>query len=360
MDGYIRIPILEAAALCGLQMKPSTLDDIEVQARCPFCDDKSHHLYLNTEEDLCYCHRCGTGGNSVTLYARITGVDNKTAYRQLVDKVEGTAKTPPPAKSPSKLAPLPLRHDVYYDLLDLLTLSDFHQKQLLKRGLSQERIRENRYRSMPASYSARKRIAAKLAKSYPLKDVPGFYLRDGAWTFAGNGGYLIPIYNKDGYIQGMQIRSDRAEGGMKYRWFSSNPAKGFTLGTKAQIWVHVTGDSQSKVACVTEGGLKGDVASYFMGDALFVCVPGVNSLRFLPETLNSLPLKKVVGAYDMDKLENPQVRDAFFQVEKIVRQNGLRFEPLEWDARFKGIDDFLYARYLYSTGQAQKIPSITS
>ena len=61
MDGYIRIPILEAAALCGLQMKPSTLDDIEVQARCPFCDDKSHHLYLNTEEDLCYCqnHRRG-------------------------------------------------------------------------------------------------------------------------------------------------------------------------------------------------------------------------------------------------------------------------------------------------------------
>ena len=41
----------------------------------------------------------------------------------------------------------------------------------------------------------------------------------------------------------------------------------------------------------------------------------------------------------MDKLENPQVRDAFFQVEKIARQNGLRFEPLEWDARFKGIDD---------------------
>ncbi len=30
MDGYIRIPILEAATLCGLQMKPSTLDDIEM------------------------------------------------------------------------------------------------------------------------------------------------------------------------------------------------------------------------------------------------------------------------------------------------------------------------------------------
>ena len=106
--------------------------------------------------------------------------------------------------------------------------------------------------------------------------------------------------------------------------------------------------------------MKKSLHSYFLGDALFVCVPGVNSLRYLPETLNGLPLKKVVGAYDMDKLDNPQVRDAFSQVEKIARQNGLLFEPLEWDARFKGIDDFLYARYLYSTGQAQKIPSITS
>ena len=360
MDGYTRIPILEAAALCGLQIKPSTLDDIEVQARCPFCDDKSYHLYLNTEEDLCYCQRCGTGGNSITLYARVNGVDNKTAYRHLLDKVEGIAQAHPSTKPAPKLAPLALRHDVYYDLLDLLSLSDFHQKQLLKRGLSLERIRENRYRSMPASHSARKRIAAKLSASYPLEGIPGFYLRDGAWTFAGSGGYLIPIYNKDGYIQGMQIRSDRAEGGMKYRWFSSNPAKGFTLGTKAQTWVHVTGDSHSKVACVTEGGLKGDVASYFLNDALFICVPGVNSLRFLGETLNSLPLKKVVGAYDMDKLENPQVRDAFSQVEKVARKNGLLFEPLEWDARFKGIDDFLYARHLYSTGQMEQIPSITS
>ena len=68
----------------------------------------------------------------------------------------------------AKLAPLALRHDVYYDLLDLLTLLDFHKNQLLKRGLSPERIQENRYRSMPASYSARKRIAVDLAKSPPL------------------------------------------------------------------------------------------------------------------------------------------------------------------------------------------------
>lgn len=360
MDGYIRIPILEAAALCGLQLKPSTLDDIEVQAKCPFCDDRNYHLYLNTEDDLCYCQRCGTGANSITLYARLAGVDNKTAYRQLLGKTENIVPWVQPKKTAPKLAPLALRHDVYYDLLELLTLSDFHLKQLLKRGLSPERIGENWYRSMPASYSARRRIAAKLAKSYPLEGVPGFYQKDGAWTFAGSGGYLIPIYNKDGYIQGMQIRSDKGEGGMKYRWFSSNPEKGFSCGAKAQTWIHVTGDSQSRVACVTEGGLKGDVASYFLNDALFVCVPGVNSLKFLTETLSELSLSKVIGAYDMDKLKNPQVRDAFAKVEEISRKSGLLFEPLEWNARFKGIDDFLYARHLYSTGHAEMIPSIVS
>ena len=39
---------------------------------------------------------------------------------------------------------------------------------------------------------------------------------------------------------------------------------------------------------------------------------------------------------------------------------GLRHGQAGRDTRFKGIDDFLYARYLYSTGQAEQIPSITS
>ena len=34
--------------------------------------------------------------------------------------------------------------------------------------------------------------------------------------------------------------------------------------------------------------MKKSLHSYFLGDALFVCVPGVNSLPFLPETLNGL------------------------------------------------------------------------
>lgn len=208
---------------------------------------------------------------------------------------------------------------------------------------------------MPGSYSERRRIAGELAKIYDLSHVPGFYLRDGAWTFAGSGGYLIPIYTKEGYIQGMQIRRDHCSDKDKYRWFASNPAKGFECGTKARAWVHVTGDPSSRIAVVTEGGLKGDVASYFSRDALFVCVPGVNNLHFLAETLAGLHLVKVFGAYDMDKLKNKQVRDSFAEVERIVCGLGLEFEPYQWNPLFKGIDDFLYSRHLYYTGRANLI-----
>lgn len=213
--------------------------------------------------------------------------------------------------------------------------------------------------ALSASYSERGRIALELAKHHDLHGIPGFYLRSGGWTFAGSYGYLIPVYTKEGYIQGMQIRLDHCSDKDKYRWLSSNPAKGFEAGTKARSWIHVTGDPNSRIAVVTEGGLKGDVASYFSGDALFVCVPGVNNLQYLPETLTGLKLTKVIGAYDMDKLQNRQVCGSFQKVEKIVKGLGLAFEPYAWNPMFKGIDDFLYARHLWLTSRVHLIRPAT-
>ena len=39
-------------------------------------------------------------------------------------------------------------------------------------------------------------------------DCPVFIRKDGAWTLAGANGFLIPVRNKDGLIQGMKIRLD--------------------------------------------------------------------------------------------------------------------------------------------------------
>ena len=83
MGRYIEIPILAAAQRCGIRLDDRTLGRREVQGYCPFCDGTRNHLFLNTETNQWYCQKCGRGGNAVTLYAAVFGVDNKAAFREL-------------------------------------------------------------------------------------------------------------------------------------------------------------------------------------------------------------------------------------------------------------------------------------
>ena len=346
MHDYIEIPIVPVAVRCGIRLNPRTLERREVEGYCPFCGGSRDHLYLNTQTNQWYCQKCGRGGNAVTLYAKVFGVDNRTAFQELwQDRVIRFSPRKAAAKAPSSaaLAPLGIRHDVYYDMLAMMDLSEAHRQNLLGRGLSPRRIEENMYRSVPASWR-RQQIAQELAKRHPLTGVPGFFTRDGKWNLWGLPGILIPYISVEGYIQGLQIRLDDASRG-KYRWLSSNPGKGFEKGTAACSWVHVTGNTQNKTACITEGGLKGDVASFLRGDALFVCTPGAGNIEFLVDTLSALPnLDRLVGCYDRDQLQNETVSRAVAKMETEVKKRlGIPYEPFSWDSAYNGIDNYLLA-----------------
>ncbi len=340
MTGFIQIPILAAARRVGLRLYESTLNNTEVEAHCPFCGDSKYHLYLNTRKNLFYCQRCKASGNSITLYARLMSVDNKTAYRELLEgnlyafPQEREVK-PQDEREPS---PLHIRHDVYYDLLKLLELNSKHREALLSRGLSQERIERNMYRSVPADdvYD----ILQILTSLYDLTGIPGFYTKDGRRRMYIKSGFFIPVCTPEGYIQGLQIRLD-GEDRRKYRWFSSRYEEN---GTRAVPWVHITGNRDSKTAVLTEGALKADVASSLSKDALFVAVPGINCLGGLPGALKTLNITKVIEAFDMDKLDNPRVADAVREVEGLIRNLGLEYQPCNWNSSFKGIDDYLLSR----------------
>lgn len=62
------------------------------------------------------------------------------------------------------------------------------------------------YKSLPETEYERRRIINELSAKYDLRGVPGFYRKYGEWHMysADCGGFLIPVCNKDGYIQGMQ------------------------------------------------------------------------------------------------------------------------------------------------------------
>ena len=93
---------------------------------------------------------------------------------------------------------------------------------------------------------------------------------------------------------------------------------------------------------LTEGPLKGDIASYFANDALFVCLGGVNAHKGLRETLLSLGVTEVMEAMDMDQFTNPQVRQAIGILRREVQSiPGIRYYQCTWNPRFKGVDDYL-------------------
>ena len=340
---------METARRCGLVLDSRTLRRTEVEASCRFCGDRGvgkHHLSLNTDTDQYRCNLCGAHGNSVSLYARLKGMSNKEAYLELVEetKVYPMPQTPPPQTQERQPAALQQRHAAYSDMLDHLTLLDRHGENLLERGLSEERIRENGYKSMPETERGRRLIADLLRScGHELSGLPGFRTYYGEWTLSGPNGFLIPVRNKDGLIQGLKIRLDDADApNRKYRWLSS---RGLPNGTRSYSWVHVTGGRSRKRAFLTEGPLKGDVASFLANDELFLCIGGVNALHGLTDTIRALGVREVVEAMDMDQMTNPNVRKAVLTMRKEVQKiPGIRYSKYTWNPAYKGVDDYLLSR----------------
>lgn len=182
---YQEFPILNVARRCGLVLNDRTLEWEEVEASCPFCGDHGpgkHHLFLNTTRNIFRCVLCGEKGNSVSLYAKMEGVSNRQAFRALSeDSVLYRFPQQPLSQKPAEREPssLAVRHNVYYDMLMHLELSPKHKADLLARGLSEERIEQNMYRTLPMSSSARRFLAGILSDFHNLEGVPGFYVDRG-------------------------------------------------------------------------------------------------------------------------------------------------------------------------------------
>ncbi|MDR1131915.1 MAG: hypothetical protein LBL15_05810 [Oscillospiraceae bacterium] len=364
--GYEDLPIVDAARRCGIVLKSNTLGRDEVEAKCPFCGDKPGrwHLFLNTVRNQYKCWLCGAGGNSVSLYARL----NSVSYAEAAQDLLGGSKlyqlpSEPQRRAPPEREPKPLaeRHGVYHEMLEHLALSGRHLSELRGRGLSDERIRKNMYRTLPKDEAARRFLAGMLADFHDLSGIPGFYTDNrGRWTIAGKGGLLIPVRSMNGYIQGLQVRLDgespEQDGGKerRYRWLSS---RYYANGTKSGTWIHVAGDVSSKTACLTEGPLKGDVASFHDGGALFICVAGVNATDGLREVIQALGVNEVLLAADMDKVTNAQVRIGFENIAGVISKlRGVRIRPLNWNVCIKGIDDYyLVRRKAYEKGKTMRI-----
>lgn len=352
---------------------------------CPFCStqDKTAMSFTRNNGQLGFnCFACGMHGNIIQLYAAMTKQlsreDLEGSYakgtslykeamgdmmraigenRQL-DTVRYSA--PAPEYQSQALARPEELDETYSSLLKMLTLSDEHREHLLHvRGLTQEDIFRNGYKTWPQS--GHSEIAKKLRNEQccELNGVPGFF-RDTAWKLVyRRPGFAIPIRSfasgmdtsSRGRICGMQIRRDGTGNGPRYSFLSSN---GKPNGTKAASEPHIAGTGRMEYSCwLTEGCLKGDIIQS-LTDKFVLALQGVLALGLLPEKLAQMKnagVGHVYIAYDMDSLTNKNVEDARNRLKKFLAENGMAYTDVYWNPAYKGLDDFLLAKYKEQGGE---------
>lgn len=273
-----KIHMWDIISLLGIPYPSSGQSSYYVQ--CPCCDEnpRKKHLNINLKKEVFRCPRCGASGGIFDLYALYTGIPRDEVRKAILARmgVPENASRPrqkilPKADTECPLTDIDARHATYSALLSKLTLASDHRENLLGRGLTDADIGRLGYKTTPVVGMTQ--IAKQLqSDGLYLAGVPGFYRDDsGAWTFIHEKrGILIPVRDRYGRIQGLQIRRDNVEK-RKFRWVSSTEKKD---GCKAEGWTHLSGPVRSMLV-LTEGPMKADVINALTGLTV-LAVPGVN------------------------------------------------------------------------------------
>lgn len=311
-------------------------------------------------------------------WEKANGRSKRGNGRYAKPKKDPVKQPPPPQPAPS-VTPLDNKSlDVIYRaFLKKLHLQKNHARYLRHERWPDELILQSRMRSMPPggnSYyfgTGREQIARELLRDFgSLKGVPGFYEQaDGSWSFSGQSGLLIPVYDHNRYLYRLRVRLDHPEvdeNGKeknKYHNFSSFyeiPADGANAvnaykngcrsGSHAGLYANPSRDDYT-VCYITEGEKKAMYANYVLRVPV-ISLPGVNSFGKVLEVmddgwnvLNFLAAKgctTVIIAYDSDKYVNEAV--LMYEQKLIELLNGLNFRIAlaYWNPGFgKGLDDIL-------------------
>ncbi len=337
----------DIVSLLGLPMPTSGKSSYYIQ--CPCCDEtpEKKHLNINLKKEVFCCPRCGISGGIFDLYALYTGIPRGKVRTKLVEQLgpperitRSKKKMISPQKEEHPLADIASRNNAYTALLSKLSLAADHRANLLNRGLTEADIERVGYKTTPVVGMAP--ITKQLqSEGISLAGVPGFYRdKNGSWTFVQEKrGILIPVRDRFGRMQGLQIRRDNVTR-RKFRWVSSAEMED---GRRAEGWTHLAGKVRSTIL-LTEGPMKADVIHALTGLTV-LAVPGVNSLTQLQATLEDLRnegLAQIKTAFDMDFATNHHVQNGYHSLLRHLGDMGFTFGTYLWDPRYKGLDDYIW------------------
>lgn len=319
--------------------------DVSPRDRCPVCGRDS------------WCQVSPDG--AVTLCKRVASDREKTNREGVtffVHHLDGSAPVAPraPATPRRERAPVEVRDAAYRAVLAALRLHEGDRAGLRARGLRDEDIDANGYRTLPIEGRAcLARAITNAVGENVACGVPGVVWKTDAsrgwWTLAGAPGIVVPVRDIEGRIAALKVRRrDRCEGA-RYLYVSSAKHG----GPSAASVVHVPLGAAARRASVqrlviTEGELKADSATALLG-APVVSIPGVGSWASGVDLALAWGVRDVAVALDMDARINIRVARALRCIVDELRRDGFAVAVWVWDSRFKGLDDYLAAQAVGAT-----------
>lgn len=358
---------------------------------CPFCG-KKNKMSLDLEEDTYRCPKCGQSGGVFHMFTyfvkgyELPKKSSKSLLRQvlgeLTEYMEGKSLEASPPKPPKPKRPkVPVASDDQLDAvyqamskIPALQLTSAHRANLLARGLDNEAIDRNGYRSIPeimpvsdyyvklyedAGGETRRShemnwLTAKqirfglmiahtiISQGLDVQGVPGFFKFGIYWAYWVNPGILIPTRNIKGQIVIWQVRRDKTpkEGELRYVTSSCKRLPGHVTGSVSRCHFPLENAPVSAEApfLITEGPLKADVACHLYGRPVtFVAIHGIQNTKDLYAHTNVLKkagIKKIYNALDMDRLTNANVRKGSNAIVAEFKKRRIVVENMYWGTQY--------------------------
>lgn len=332
---------------------------------------------------------------------------SRKAMAEMIQKKKTLERVKTEKNQPADVVTL---NKIYGVFLQQLQLEDWHRKELAEKDHWSPELFEQVRRWFPIvslppidtewslkqpgrKNPSRKEIldVMQAEAGNTLKNVPGFYQKDGNWNFFGLSGYILPQYTIDGYLYRLRVRVDenvrlrmakkvaedagkKEDDGFiqsefrklgKYNNFSSsNRENGCESGSELSCYGHwlqseyLSGKRTRVVIC--EGEKKGIIGAVKM-NLFHITLPGVSTYRILSEPIQCAPqsplegknmydcmkklgVKRIAVANDMDMYDNENVMKATVGLLREIWQHGFVPELCQWNRQMgKGLDDILLA-----------------
>ena len=239
------------------------------------------------------------------------------------------------------------RHELYSEILSELSVNDVTKQDLHQRGLTNEQIERNKFRSVHQWQPLRKFYDSRL---------PGVSKHGKSLALCGDG-YLCPVRDFEGRITALQIRLHNPLYGDRYRWLSTpktatlklqpenenplgvfhpnNPAKGIALAEGVGVKPYLTSQRLDLLVLGAAGGQWASSPQLFQ--------------KNLEQAYNKVGREKVIAIFpDAGDVKNKNVVRRWRRVTNMLIDWGWKVRFGWWgqvDKNFPDIDELETQQY---------------